>query len=140
MGIVQKVKVITVALLAVTISGCMGGGTIGTGVTSLGGGTSSHQSLSYVLSLTVKNSTGKPLSNSRVALSNSAGIYRGVTDAQGKVKLKLTMVSGEAFSIVVSTGKSEKRSEEFISPAGRQVVEAALSISPSGEIEFTELE
>jgi hypothetical protein len=50
------------------------------------------------------------------------------------------MVSGEAFSIVVSSGKSDRRVVEFISPAGRQVIEASLSLTPSGEVEFSEIE
>lgn len=133
-------RAIAVFLLFVTLSGCMGGGTIGTGVTSLGGGASSHQALHFLLSLTVKGSNGKPLPNTKIALRNSAGVYRGVTDSRGKVQLKLIMVSGEAFEVVVSSGKVDRRSSEFISPAGRQVIEASLFLAPSGSIEFSEIE
>jgi hypothetical protein len=140
MGIIRKASIIGASILVLAFSGCMGGGTIGTGVTSLGGGTSSHHALSFILSLTVTTNSGKLLPNTKIAFSNSAGVYRGITDSRGKVQLKLTMVSGEAFSIVVSSGKSDRRVVEFISPAGRQVIEASLSLTPSGEVEFSEIE
>jgi hypothetical protein len=140
MGITQKVTMFAVSVVALAFSGCMGGGTIGTGVTSLGGGTSSNQALTFLMSLTVKTNNGKPLSNSKIAFSNSAGVYRGITDAQGKVQLTLTMVSGEAFSIVVSSIKGERRTVEFVSPAGRQVVKASLTLTPNGAIELIEAE
>ena len=119
--------------LTVACSGCMGGGTMGTGITSLGGGMRHTQTgTSFEIVGRILNKAGKPQPRARITVTSSSGSQVRVTNGAGEFKLPVTMSSGEDLEIVIQIGAKTYRGSQQLSPAG--ATEVAQDVVIDGDL------
>lgn len=121
------------------LSGCMGGGTIGTGVTSLG---ESHSRTPGVLQFTLQprvvDPSGKVQGGADVRVSSSIGAANDTTGKDGIARLSVKMHSGDVIRLVVKVGKRFYRGSQQFSPAGQDLVACDLVLYPDGRAELSQ--
>ena len=125
------------ALFLTTLFGCMGGGTIGTGITPMGFGSRKiKDGVSFLLIGRVRSPNQKPITAAEVTLETSTGVVTRKTDAQGEFRAPITIQSGEYIHITVFHGKARYQSEQQLSPAGAREVIQNMIIDTSGAMQF----
>lgn len=123
-----------VALLAVIVSGCFGGGTVGTG-TITGFGTKGHRrATAFTLVGTVQDRRGDPVGDALVTITTSFGTVIRRTSPYGLFRAPLEIISGEEIQIDVEyRAPEDSRSVSFsehqqISPAGASEVQQTIIV------------
>lgn len=135
------IKVTTSLLLGSLIfSGCMGGGTIGTGVTSLGGVGPQAVELRFTVFGHVKDSSGKTVSNAKIEIVGSHGTTTTISDAKGSFRFLLSPSSGEELLVTVSVKGKTYLAATYISPAGRSEVPVLITLRPAGALTIDVIE
>jgi hypothetical protein len=118
-----------ITLITTLLMGCMGGGTIGTGVSPMGFGTrQSDKGISFTLVGTVKDSKRQLLSGANVRIETSFGIVNRTSDQHGQFRAPITIKSGEYVKIELTHKGTSFRSSEQISPAGAKEVHQNIII------------
>jgi hypothetical protein len=121
------------------LSGCMGGGTIGTGVTSLGEGHSRTAGvLQFTLQPRVVDPSGKVQAAADVGITTSLGAANDTTGRDGVARLNVKMHSGDVLRLVIKVGKKVYRGSQQFSPAGQELVACDLILYPDGRAEVSQ--
>lgn len=130
-------SLITLTCASLILTSC-GGGTIGTGITSLGRNPHKAEALTFSAFLTVIDTRGNPCPGADVSIAAKAKIFSGRADTAGTVTLPLTIYSGEMLGFSVRCGTRAYRAHDYLSPAGAAAITRSLKLLANGSLEITE--
>lgn len=122
---------------SIALTSC-GGGTIGTGIASLGHSAHAAGALSFTASLTVIDSRGNSCPGAKVSITSPAKQFSGKASATGTATLPLTIHSGEMLTVSVRCGTRTYQTTDYLSPAGAPTVTRILKLQPNGSLEIAE--
>jgi hypothetical protein len=128
---------ITLTCVSLILTSC-GGGTIGTGITSLGRNARSAEALTFSASLTVIDARGKPCPGAEISIAAKAQIFSAKADTAGTVTLPLTIYSGEMLGFSVRCGTRAYRAHDYLSPAGAAAITRSVKLLANGSLEIAE--
>ena len=127
------------AAVTVGLGGCLGGGTIGTGISSMGtGGSRAHSAIVFSIKGRVVDAKGKPQPGAVVTGSTSVESSTRQADASGMVNLPVKMYSGEEISFAVKAGGRQYQGTQQVSPAGEDVIERSIVIGGAAGVSVEE--
>ena len=140
MKTISRFAIIAALFSTISVTGCMGGGTIGTGVTSLGGGLPRHVNLTFKVTGLLIDSAQKPLPRTKIEITSLSRTVSAVSNDKGQFAISLTPTSGEELTIRVTTKGKVYTTSTYISPAGKEIVSATISLVQGGGIVFETLD
>lgn len=136
---IRSILLLAGTAAAIALTSC-GGGTMGTGVTSMGRNTHSAGTLSFSVTLTIVDPRGRPCANADVSISSRIATVARRAGAAGTVTVPLEILSGEMLGLSVRCGPTSYRTSEYLSPAGAASISRTLRLLSNGSLEITEPE
>lgn len=130
-------KVIGVAILILTLSGCaLGGGTIGTGVAGLSATPSGNlqRSLLRFRARGVVTLDGVRVSGGKLSAFTADGVEVATIGANGAFDLPISKAPGESVIFEIELSDKSYRIEAELSPAGASIVNVNFLISKAGNV------
>lgn len=127
-------NIILAALFLFLLGGCMGGGTIGTGL-GYGKNTATRAPvLRYGVKGALKDAKGKDLSGVSIRVQTSAYSHQTFTASNGKFVLDIEAKAGEPITFIFEKGSIYASCTTNISPAGEDFVTMNFSLKDYGSV------
>jgi hypothetical protein len=122
-------KFLSFCIILLSIQGCLGGGSLGSGVSGYGDSSAPVSQASYEIIGKVLDEQNHPLGNAVISVATSQYTGEAAVDNAGKFKIVVKNLSGSPVTFTLKKSSLHTSCTAYISPAGEESVSLSFKLS-----------